>query len=122
MKKMCIYSMIWNKCTILSRKGSNHMEQMPKGTRSIHISDEVLSKVSSLAARDVEGVADLAAAPRITNVGGAIAVQLSIRVMAGSRAVQVAREVQQKVKQSIQDMAGVTAVHVDVQISGIAAE
>ena len=98
------------------------MEQMPKGTRSIHISDEVLSKVSSLAARDVEGVADLAAAPRITNVGGAIAVQLSIRVMAGSRAVQVAREVQQKVKQSIQDMAGVTAVHVDVQISGIAAE
>ncbi|MBQ8927085.1 MAG: Asp23/Gls24 family envelope stress response protein [Oscillospiraceae bacterium] len=98
------------------------MEQMPKGTRSIHISDEVLAKVSSLAAQDVEGAAGLAGSPRITNVGGAIAVTVRILVAPGSRAVQVAREVQQKVKQGIQDMTGVTAVSVDVQISAIASE
>ena len=58
-------------------------------------------------------------AVRIQNLGGAIAVNLGIVVKTGSRAVPIAKQVQNAVKQGIQDMTGVTAVHVNVQVDGM---
>lgn len=106
------------------------MDKVQSADRTIKISDEVLCSVASLAVRDIEGVAHVAAsgsglqnlmtAPvTIENLGGAIAVTVRVVLMNGYRAVNVAKQIQQTVKQSVQDMTGVTAVNVNVEISGI---
>ncbi len=102
------------------------MDKVQAGDRTIRISDEVLCKVAALAVREVEGVAHIAAsgslmqdAVTIENLGGAIAVNVRIVLKNGYRAVTTAKQVQQAVKQSVQDMTGVTAVNVNVEISGV---
>ncbi len=105
------------------------MSTVKSARRSVNISDEVLCRVAALAAQDVEGVVRLSGTHslqnplgepvRIRNLGGAISVQVSLVISGGSRAVTVAKQVQQAVKQGIQDMTGVTAVHVNVEISGM---
>ena len=98
------------------------MNNVRPASRSVNISDEVLCRVAQLAAQDVEGVASLSA-PRttanplgkpvtITNLGGAISVNTYLTVKPGARAV----------KHGIQDMTGVTAVHVHVEITGMEEE
>ncbi|MDE7122139.1 MAG: Asp23/Gls24 family envelope stress response protein, partial [Oscillospiraceae bacterium] len=98
------------------------MDQIKKSERTIQISDEVLRQVAALSIRDIAGVAGLLPEKNVSiaNLGGAIAVELRIFVKSGCRAAAVAARVQQVVKQSIQDMTGVTAVHVNVEIKGIA--
>lgn len=106
------------------------MDKVQSGERRIQISEEVLRKVAALAVRDVEGVAGLAGNKtslrellvrpvEVENLGGAIAVDVRIILKNGFRAVPVAKQVQLAVKQSIQDMTGVTAVHVNVEVSGV---
>ncbi len=106
------------------------MEKVQSGERAIKISDDVLSKVAALAAKEIEGVAGLAGSSTgiqcllsepviIQNMGGAIAVTIKVIVKGGYRAATVAKQIQQTVKQSVQDMTGVTAVNVNVEISGI---
>ncbi len=97
------------------------MDKVQSGGRSINISDEVLCRVAALAAGDVEGVAKLAARKPVTveNIGGAVSVQVRCVLMSGYRAVTAAKQVQLAVKQAVQDMTGVTAVHVNVEVSGI---
>ncbi len=106
------------------------MEKVQSGDRAIKISNEVLCKVAALAAKEIEGVANLAASGTgiqslisepviVENMGGAIAVTLRVIVKSGYRAASVAKQIQQTVKQSVQDMTGVTAVNVNVEISGV---
>lgn len=105
------------------------MDNVRPASRSVRISDEVLCRVAELAAQDVEGVAELAAkrslgnlmgkAVTIENLDGAITVDACITVKADARAVSVAAAVQKAIKQSIQDMAGITAVSVHVTVSGM---
>ncbi len=108
------------------------MDNVRPASRSVNISDEVLCRVAELAAQDVEGVASLRA-PRslknplgkpvvIQNLGGAIAVNAGIAVKPGARAATVAAGVQNAIKQGIQDMTGVTAVHVHVDVNGMEEE
>lgn len=100
------------------------MEQIKKSERTIQISDEVLRQVAGLSIKDIAGVAGLVPETNVSiiNLGGAIAVEVKILVKNGSRVATVAGRVQQIIKQNIQDMTGVTAVHVNVEISGIAQE
>lgn len=106
------------------------MNNVQSSERAIRISDEVLCKVASLAVREVEGVAHMASAGTalphfmtapvvIENLGGAISVTVRVVLKSGYRAVTAAKQIQQAVKQSVQDMTGVTAVNVNVEISGI---
>jgi len=99
------------------------MDNIKNAERTIQISDDVLRQVAAISAKDVADTAGLdphSSNPvRITNLGGAIAVEMKIIVRSGSRAAAVAQRVQMKVKQSIQDMTGVTAVHVHVEVSGM---
>ncbi len=101
------------------------MDKVQSGGRTINISDEVLGRVAALAVNDVEGVAKLApkklgAAPvAIENLGGAISVCVRVILKSGYRAVTVAKQIQLAVKNGVQDMTGVTAVHVNVEVSGI---
>ena len=108
------------------------MDNVRSASRSVNISDEVLRQVAARAALDVEGVVRLSGdrtlrdlrgnSVVIRNLGGAISVGVRVIVATGSRAVPVAKQVQQAVKQGIQDMTGVTAVHVNVEISGMGEE
>ncbi len=106
------------------------MDKVQSTDRTIKISDEVLCSVASLAVRDIEGVARVSAGGSgiqsfmtepvtIENLGGAISVTVRVVLMSGYRAVNVAKQIQQTVKQTVQDMTGVTAVNVNVEISGI---
>lgn len=95
------------------------MDNSNASERTIQISDDVLRQVAALSVKDVTGVANTAPVVKITNLDGAIAVEMKILVKSGSRAAAVASRVQQMVKQSIQDMIGVTAVHVHVEITGM---
>lgn len=105
------------------------MDNVRAADRTLNISEEVLGRVAALAAQDVKGVAHLegerslqnpSASPVvIRNLGGAISVEVNLIVENGVRAVVVAKEVQQAVKQGIQDMTGVTAVHVNVVVCGV---
>lgn len=105
------------------------MDNVRPASHSVNISDEVLCRVAALAAQDVEGVASLGAvrslrnpaaqAVTIQNLGGAISVNAYIRVRSDARAVSVASAVQNAIKRGIQDMTGVTAVHVHVEITGM---
>ncbi len=100
------------------------MDNMKKAERTIQISDDVLRQVAAISARETAGVAGLTEnnPVKITNLGGAISAELHIFVKNGCRAASVAARVQKTVKQSIQDMTGVTAVHVHVEISGLQEE
>lgn len=113
------------------------MSNVKSTEHMIKISDEVLAKVAALAVRDVKGVAGLGtfgtaiekvvmpercAAVEIENLGGAIALKIKIILKNGFCAVTVAKQVQRCVKQSIQDMTGVTAVNVNVEVSGVVFE
>ena len=108
------------------------MSTVPSASHSVSISDEVLCRVAAIAARDVDGVVRLAgerslanplAEPVvIRNLGGAISANVSIVIGSGSRAAAVAKQVQEAVKQGIQDMTGVTAVHVNVRVTGMEAD
>lgn len=100
------------------------MDKIKNAERTIQISDDVLRQVAAISAREAAGVAGLTEENPviITNLGGAISVEVRIFVKSGSRAAAVAGRVQQTVKQSIQDMTGVTAVHVHVEISGMREE
>ncbi len=101
------------------------MDKVTSSERAIRISDEVLGRVAALAVRDIEGVAHLApsglggAPVTIENLGGAVAVDMKVVLKSGCRAVTTAKQIQQTVKQSIQDMTGVTAVNVNVEVSGV---
>ena len=100
------------------------MDNIKKTERTTQISSDVLRQVAAFSARETAGVASLAPnnPVRITNLGGAISAELHIFVKNGCRAASVAAKVQKTVKQSIQDMTGVTAIHVHVEISGLQEE
>ncbi len=95
------------------------MDKVNRSERTIRISDDVLRQVAAISAADVPGVASAETPVKITNLGGAVSAEVRILVKPGSRAAAVASRVQKTVKQSIQDMTGVTAVHVHVEISGM---
>ena len=108
------------------------MDNVKSADRTLNISEEVLCQVAALAAQDVKGVASLqasrsvknptAAPVQVQNLGGAISVKVSLVVDNGAQAMPVAKEVQAAVKQGIQDMTGVTAVHVNVAVVGMEPE
>lgn len=100
------------------------MDNIKNTDRTIRISSDVLRQVAALSARDTAGVAGLAEKNpvKIVNLGGAISVEIRLFVKSGTRAAAIAARVQQTVKQSIQDMTGVTAVHVHVEIAGMQEE
>ena len=99
------------------------MDNVKSASRTICISDNVLSRVVELATQEVEGVAGLSPdydAVTVENLGGTASVNVQVIVKNGCRAVAVANQVQKAVKQGIQDMTGITTVRVNVEVGGMA--
>lgn len=110
------------------------MDNMKKPTSKLKISEDVIITVAKLAALDVKGVASLDGeitkmgklrknSPiRVGLIGDVAAVDMSIKVKGGHKAMNVAQEVQSAVKENIQNMTGVAVARVNVTINGVVFE
>ncbi len=100
----------------------------------LKISDDVMITIARLAALDVKGVAGLGGeinkmsrlrnnGPiKINMMGDVAAIDIRIKVKWGEKARTVALDVQNAVKENIQNMTGVTVARVNVTISGVVFE
>lgn len=99
--------------------------------KRISISDDVIISAARLAALDVKGVAGLCGEVnkisklrkncpiKISMIGDVAAVDISIKVKGGERACTVARNVQSSVKETVQNMTGITIARVNVNVNGV---
>jgi uncharacterized alkaline shock family protein YloU len=100
----------------------------------LKISDDVMITVARLAALDVKGVASLGGEVnkiskvrrngpiKVSMLGDVAAIDIKIIVKSGFKACAVALDVQNAVKENIQNMTGVAVARVNVTISGVVFE
>lgn len=105
----------------------------------IQIADEVVAIIAALAATEVEGVAkmfgnitneivsklgmkNLSKGVKVTVTPKDVKVDLSLELKYGYSIVEVSKIVQEKVKQAIETMTGLTVLSVKVRIAGVAIE
>lgn len=109
--------------------------QTTKTVGDLVISEEVIAKIASVAAKDVPGVRDVVAAPadikgvirkarsvpavRVTNIEGAMTIDISLRLAPGARIPDVAPAVQSGVKNAVQSMTERVVSKVNVTIQDI---
>ncbi len=100
---------------------------------SVRISEEVLETIVQNVLEEIPGVARLTPkkkgllgllsaepAPRAVNrVGDAVTVDLSVELAYGYKLKAVCAEIQQKVKDAVQDMTGIAVSRVNVHVSDI---
>lgn len=103
---------------------------------SLQISTGVVAKIARLAALEIEGVADVSAggaqsvrgllakasldkAVTVEMQDGVASVAVRIIAAYGSKIVPVCEKVQENVKQTIQNMTGITVSRVDVIVAGL---
>ena len=103
---------------------------------SLQISTEVLAKIAQLAALEIDGVFDTTAgssknvrgllgktglqkAVTVTMEDGIAEVVVRLRVNYGVKIMPVCEQVQENVKQTIQNMTGITVSRVDVIVTGL---
>lgn len=104
---------------------------------SLQISTEVLAKIARLAALEIDGVADVSSGSRQSVRGllnkasiqkpvtvqltdGVATVQVHIIAQYGCKIMSVCAKAQENVKQTIQNMTGITVSRVDVIAAGLA--
>ncbi|ERT56828.1 putative alkaline shock family protein YloU [Peptoniphilus koenoeneniae] len=103
---------------------------------NINISDDVIESIASFAAQGVEGVVELQSnlknsvsdILKVKNAGRGIKVSVGekeaiidmyINVEFGSNIVEIAKKVQEEVKEKVETMTDLEVVEVNVHISGI---
>ena len=106
---------------------------------TIKIADDVVSTIAGIAATEVDGVSKLAggitkeAVAKTSKRGlskgvsaviaeGKVTVNLSYELAYGHSVKKVSEEIQNKVKQTIETMTGLTVTKVNVVVSGISAD
>ena len=91
---------------------------------SRQISNEVVAKIAKLAALEIDGVADVSSGSLQKPVteelsDGVAVVQVHVIAKYGSKIMPVCAKVQENVKQTIQNMTGITVSRVDVIVAGL---
>jgi len=109
----------------------------PVETGSLKISDEVLASITTIASKEIEGVAELVPAANIKSMfktknvktpvlielnDGVAIIDVYLKIKYGAKVNTVATEVQKKVKDSVQNMTGIAVSKVNVHIAGISIE
>ena len=90
---------------------------------SLQISTDVVAKIAALAAKEVRGLLNKASLHKPVTVvieDGVATVTLYIVSNYGCKIVSVCEKVQENVKQTIQNMTGITVKRVDVIVTGLA--
>lgn len=107
-------------------------------TGNLKISEDVVASITTIASKEVEGVAELSLAPANlkgifktkpvkTSVtvdlnDGVAVIDVYLKIKYGAKVQVVAADIQKKVKDSVQNMTGIAVSKVNVHISGIAIE
>jgi len=102
---------------------------------TVRISEEVAAAIASIATEEVQGVAEIVGSKHSTLIGGGkkspgkgirialeengAVVELSIIVTYGSVLLEVAENVQKSVKNSVENMTGISVREVNVSIDGV---
>ncbi|MCR5213646.1 MAG: Asp23/Gls24 family envelope stress response protein [Eubacterium sp.] len=103
---------------------------------SIHVSDDVVSSIAGLAVTEVDGVAkltgditrDLIAKLGKNNLSNGIKIEkeedlltvnVSVEIKFGYNIMEVSKEIQEKVRQTLLTMTGLECKTVNVRVSGI---
>lgn len=106
-----------------------------KVERSLHISQDVIAQIITNCISEIDGVHGIAPVMktprqiwfrqenfgniRIGLVDDVLSVSVGIILECGAKAVDVAEEIQRKIKDSVQNMLGLTVAKVNVNICGI---
>ena len=102
----------------------------------VQIADEVVAIIAGLAATEVEGVDSMAGnitnelvsklgvknlskGVKITVLEGVVTVDLTLNIEFGKNILEVSKKVQDKVKSSIENMAGLEVADVNIRIAGV---
>lgn len=118
---------------------STHMIYETGKIGCVEIADEVVAIIAGLAATEVEGVAamagnvtkdligrfgtkNLAKGVRITMMDASVSVDLSLNIKFGYNIPQTAAAVQDKVKNAIENMTGLSVVDINVRVANIEME
>lgn len=105
----------------------------------VQIADEVIAIISGLAAVEVEGVAkmsgnvsnelismlgmnNLSKGVKVEVTPESVAIDLALEMKYGYSIPKVSEQVQERVKNAIESMTGLTVEHVDVRIVGVAVD
>ncbi len=108
----------------------------PEEIGDVQIADEVLSIVASLAAQEVEGVAGMnggfadglseflgnrnaSKGVRITVEGHVVSAEVYVNIEYGGCIPEIALEIQDKVREAIENMTGYEVKVVDVHVQGV---
>lgn len=101
--------------------------------QNVVLSDEVVAKIVSVAAKDVDGVCDLVDSPDIKNIlkpsatksvkvktiDGAMIIDLFIKLNMGVKITSVCDKVQVAVKKAVQNMTNTPVTQVNVHVADI---
>lgn len=112
---------------------TKNQEKKENVKRDVKIADEVIGSIAGLAASDVEGVVSMggsdigsffgrkSAKKGVKEIicGDKVSFKLSLVVEYGCNIPQVCRMVQEKVKNTVENMTGLIVDNVEVTISGI---
>lgn len=102
----------------------------------VQIADEVIAVIAGLAATEVDGVAkmsgnitneivsklgmkNLSSGVKVEILGEEVEVKLSLVLNYGVSIPKTSREVQEKVKNAIETMTGLTVIDVNIRIAGV---
>ena len=115
---------------------NTHVLQGDDGIGSVQIADEVVAMIASLAAMEVEGVYSLAG--KVTNelmskvgvknltrgvkvevIGSDVKVELVVMLEYGYNIPATSQKVQERVKNAIENMTGLTVTDVNIRIAGV---
>lgn len=107
-------------------------------TGNLKISEDVVASIATIAAKEVEGVAELSTAPanlkgifkskpvktcvEVDLNDGVAIIDIYLKIKYGAKVQPVSNEIQKKVKDSVQNMTGIAVSKVNIHISGISIE
>lgn len=117
-------------------KDGKYKVQTPGGEGFIQVADDVVTAIAGLAVTEVDGVAcltggitreviaklgkkNLARGIRVTYEEEGLRVDVSMEIRFGYNIVEVSKNIQEKVKSTLQTMTGLNCAVVNVRISGI---
>jgi len=123
-------------CRLTRQREDRAMDVRNSIDGSLQISNEVVAKIAKLAALEIDGVADVSSGSMQSVRGllskaslqkpvtvdlsdGVAVVQVHVIAKYGSKIMPVCAKVQENVKQTIQNMTGITVSRVDVIVAGL---
>ena len=109
-------------------------EMKPAAASRLKIAEDVIIAIAKIAALDVKGVAKLDGEVgkmsklrkngpiKVSMMGDVAAIDMKIVVKSSEKASNIAQEVQNAVKENVQNMTGVPVARVNVTVSGVVFE